>query len=391
MCCKNTNAKETHFGACCSRPDLYGIIIPGKHGKLLATLYSAGGEGPHPAVLLLHGIPGCEQNLDLAQSLRRTDFSSVIFFYRGCWGSEGIFSFEGSFEDTKAVLDFVLNDTQYNFDKNHIFFIGHSLGCVNAARMIALCSQAKGGVFLAPCDLWRIYLLGLENDDYREHLNDLLEEGIPYIHGTDEKTLTSEIKDSAGRLSISSCLQAISEKSILWISSPDDEVVSEAEETYPYIKRMKQFSPSCFKWLRVSSDHYFSNMRSQLTEDIARFLLENTDHKKSHIDQIAFETQLRKLICQQLATITLPDVASYFHISVPYASDLIRQVTGKNFTALVLEERMKESEKLLKTSNVPISKVALLSGYQEPSYFMKVFKKYFGCTPSQYRENISLK
>ena len=255
----------------------------------------------------------------------------------------------------------------------------------------ALCSQAKGGVFLAPCDLWRIYLLGLENDDYREHLNDLLEEGIPYIHGTDEKTLTSEIKGSARRLSISSCLQAISEKSILWISSPDDEVVSEAEETYPYIKRMKQFSPSCFKWLRVSSDHYFSNMRSQLTEDIARFLLENTDHKKSHIDQTAFETQLRKLIWQQLATITLPDVASYFHISVPYASDLIRQVTGKNFTALVLEERMKESEKLLKTSNVPISKVALLSGYQEPSYFMKVFKKYFGCTPSQYRENISLK
>ena len=44
MCCKNTNAKETHFGACCSRPDLYGIIIPGKHGKLLATLYSAGAK-----------------------------------------------------------------------------------------------------------------------------------------------------------------------------------------------------------------------------------------------------------------------------------------------------------------------------------------------------------
>ena len=68
MCCKNTNAKETHFGACCSRPDLYGIIIPGKHGKLLATLYTAGGEGPHPTILLLHGIPGSEQNLDLAQA-----------------------------------------------------------------------------------------------------------------------------------------------------------------------------------------------------------------------------------------------------------------------------------------------------------------------------------
>ena len=366
---------------------LYAPAVYGPAGRILCTVYTAEGNGPHPVLIFTHGYPGHEKNLDLAQSLRRTGFSSVIFFYRGCWGSEGDFSFEGSFEDTKAVLDFVLNDTQYGFDTNHIFFIGHSLGCVNAARMIALCPQVKGGVFLAPCDLWRIYLLGLENEDYREHLNDLLEEGIPYIHGTDEETLTNEIKGSAGRLSIGSCLQAISGKSILWISSPDDEVVSEAEETYPYIKKIKHFSPSCFKWLRVSSDHYFSNMRSQLTEDIASFLLENTDHKKAHIDQASFEVQLRKLICQQLAGITLPDVAAYFHISIPYASDLIRQITGSNFTALVLEERMRESEKLLKNSNVPVSKVALLSGYQEPSYFMKVFKKYFGCTPSQYRDS----
>ena len=74
-------------------------------------------------------------------------------------------------------------------------------------------------------------------------------------------------------------------------------------------------------------------------------------------------------------------------VDAVYASDLIRQITGSNFTALVLEERMRESEKLLKNSNVPVSKVALLSGYQEPSYFMKVFKKYFGCTPSQYRDS----
>lgn len=369
---------------------LYAPAVYGPAGRILCTVYTAEGDGPHPVLIFTHGYPGHEKNLDLAQALRRAGFSSVIFFYRGCWGSEGDFSFEGSFEDTKTILDFVLNDTQYNFDKKNIFFIGHSLGCVNAARMIALYPQVKGGVFLAPCDLWRIYLLGLKNDNYRDHLHALLEEGIPYIHGTDEAALTAEIKGSTGRLSIGSCIQAISKKSILWISSPDDEVVSEAEETYPYIKKIKQFSPSRFKWLRVSSDHYFSNMRSQLTEDIASFLLENTDHKKAHIDPTSFESILRKLIRQRLTSITLPAAASYFHISVPYASDLTRQITGKNFTALVLEERMKESEKLLRNSNIPISKVALLSGYQEPSYFMKVFKKYFGCTPSQYRENKDL-
>lgn len=126
---------------------------------------------------------------------------------------------------------------------------------------------------------------------------------------------------------------------------------------------------------------------SQLTEDIASFLLEIRIIKKHILTRLLLKSSCCKLICQQLAGITLPDVAAYFHISIPYASDLIRQITGSNFTALVLEERMRESEKLLKNSNVPVSKVALLSGYQEPSYFMKVFKKYFGCTPSQYRDS----
>ena len=117
MCCKNTNAKETHFGACCSRPDLYGIIIPGKHGKLLATLYSAGGEGPHPTVLLLHGIPGCEQNLDLAQAFRRAGFHVMTFHYSGSWGSSGNYSLQNDLDDAETVLDFILNDTKSRIER----------------------------------------------------------------------------------------------------------------------------------------------------------------------------------------------------------------------------------------------------------------------------------
>ena len=75
MCCKNTNAKETHFGACCSRPDLYGIIIPGKHGSSLLPYTRQGVKVPILLVLLLHGIPGSEQNLDLAQAFRRAGFT----------------------------------------------------------------------------------------------------------------------------------------------------------------------------------------------------------------------------------------------------------------------------------------------------------------------------
>ena len=63
---------ETHYGDCACRPDMHGILIPGKRGRILSVLYTAGGEGTHPTVILLHGIPGCERNLDLAQAVRRT-------------------------------------------------------------------------------------------------------------------------------------------------------------------------------------------------------------------------------------------------------------------------------------------------------------------------------
>ena len=62
---------EIHYGDCPRRPGMHGILIPGTRGRLLSVLYTAGGEGPHPTVILLHGIPGCERNLNLAQALRR--------------------------------------------------------------------------------------------------------------------------------------------------------------------------------------------------------------------------------------------------------------------------------------------------------------------------------
>lgn len=81
--------QETHYGDCPQRPDIHGILIPGKRGRLLSVVYTAAGEGLHPTVLLLHGIPGCERNFDLAQSLRRAGFHVRTFHYSGSWAVMG--------------------------------------------------------------------------------------------------------------------------------------------------------------------------------------------------------------------------------------------------------------------------------------------------------------
>src|ERR1700712_452630 len=70
------------------------------HGELLnAIAYVASGPGPHPIVILLHGFPGNERNLDLAQAIRRSGVDVLYFNYRGAWGSPGAFSFTHSIED----------------------------------------------------------------------------------------------------------------------------------------------------------------------------------------------------------------------------------------------------------------------------------------------------
>ena len=56
----------------------------------------AGMKNKGDTVILLHGFPGNERNLDLAQAIRRSGWNAVFFHYRGAWGSGGVFSFEQS-------------------------------------------------------------------------------------------------------------------------------------------------------------------------------------------------------------------------------------------------------------------------------------------------------
>jgi len=93
--------------------------------------YLANGRGPHPTVVLLHGLPGNERNLDVAQHLRRNGYNVVFFNYRGSWGSQGKFNYENSLGDVNAVLDLITdpeNQERLRVDSRNIFLFGHSMG-----------------------------------------------------------------------------------------------------------------------------------------------------------------------------------------------------------------------------------------------------------------------
>jgi pimeloyl-ACP methyl ester carboxylesterase len=110
--------------------------IPSHGQPMNAIAYLAAGEGPHPVVIVLHGFPGNEKNLDLAQSIRRAGWNAIFFNYRGSWGTPGVFSFANAIEDTQAVIAWLrepANVAKLHIDSKRIVLAGHSMGGFMAA------------------------------------------------------------------------------------------------------------------------------------------------------------------------------------------------------------------------------------------------------------------
>ena len=86
--------------------------------------------------------------------------------------------------------------------------------------------------------------------------------------------------------------------------------------------------------------------------------------------------------------LTLDEVSKIVDISPYYFSKLFKQETGENFIEYLTKIRMKHAEKLLLDPSYSIKEICVMSGYGDPNYFSRIFKKYEGVTPSEYRERL---
>jgi pimeloyl-ACP methyl ester carboxylesterase len=132
------------------------VLVPSGGVGMNGLFMLAGGAGPHPTVVLFHGFPGNEQNLDLAQAIRRAGWNVLTLHYRGSWGSPGAFSFAGVMDDARAADAFVHDPkvaAKFHIDTRRIVLAGHSMGGF-AAETAARDDPGLAGVILL--DAWNV-------------------------------------------------------------------------------------------------------------------------------------------------------------------------------------------------------------------------------------------
>ncbi|NMA95044.1 MAG: helix-turn-helix domain-containing protein [Clostridiales bacterium] len=85
--------------------------------------------------------------------------------------------------------------------------------------------------------------------------------------------------------------------------------------------------------------------------------------------------------------ITLEDVSNHVHLSSSYFSKLFKDETGYNFSRYLNRVRIEKSKKLLLNREISIVDISNFVGFEDQSYFTRVFKEMTGNTPGRFRES----
>ncbi len=85
--------------------------------------------------------------------------------------------------------------------------------------------------------------------------------------------------------------------------------------------------------------------------------------------------------------LTLDDIAAKTYLSKTYLCSIFKKETGETITNYVNKVRIEKSKLLFSDEKLSIVQIANMCGFEDQSYFTKIFKSYVGVTPKKYRES----
>lgn len=87
-------------------------------------------------------------------------------------------------------------------------------------------------------------------------------------------------------------------------------------------------------------------------------------------------------------TITLGSASEIVHLCPVYLSRLVKKETGNTFLEILTRVRMEQACNMLRDPNNKVYEIALAVGIKDSKYFSQIFKRYYGMTPVEFRQNL---
>lgn len=139
-------------------------------------------------------------------------------------------------------------------------------------------------------------------------------------------------------------------------------------------------------------DQYSNNCCIGLVNLLFANLLRSSDEApKVYHNQVGSDfSRLLHYIRKNYRTITLTALAAEFHYSKPHLCTIIKKNTGISFSELIRQVRIKEACEYLLRTDLPISDIAYIVGYNSADNFSRVFRKTHGTSPNEYRRQNSV-
>lgn len=256
-------------------PTMQSFQLPSHGQQLNALAYLAAGSGAHPTVILLHGFPGNERNLDLAQAIRRDGWNVLFFDYRGSWGTPGSFSFNNSMEDTQAAIAYLrdpANAARLHVDPASIVLIGHSMGGMIAANIGAHDPTVRAVALISAANMAGRFISANKSDDTPANIKKwaarLDQEGIYPLAGCTSESLARELLANATRWNFPDFAPLLNPRPVLILTSDD----GLAPDNDRLAAGLRALHDPHLTTLHLATDHSYSGQRIALESTVLDWL-----------------------------------------------------------------------------------------------------------------------
>lgn len=156
------------------------------------------------------------------------------------------------------------------------------------------------------------------------------------------------------------------------------------------VKRMVSTNDSSISFDQYHTPFLVTSVLASLMEYLIREYANEPRNKESTQTELDREFLIKNYVSIAFNKANaLESLAAMLGVSTRQAQTLVKQITGKNFKSLILEQKMKLANSLIENTDHSLRQISDEIGYESYSSFYTAYKNFFGYSPNEHKQRLA--